>query len=62
MTILYSACMQWGLMHGHWQITTITYKTMVSSVLMGHQGMLSVHENCVIYRELPWLQFKQGQV
>ena len=28
----------------------------------GASGMLSVHENCVIYRELPWLQFKQGQV
>ena len=28
----------------------------------GASGTLSVHDNCVIYRELPWLQFKQGQV
>ena len=27
----------------------------------GASGALRVSENCVVYRELPWLQFKQGQ-
>ncbi|WP_369308654.1 penicillin-binding protein activator [Providencia rettgeri] len=28
----------------------------------GASGTLSTQANCVVYRELPWLQFKQGQV
>ncbi|EPQ5227841.1 penicillin-binding protein activator [Providencia stuartii] len=28
----------------------------------GASGTLSTTPNCVVYRELPWLQFKQGQV
>ncbi|MTC56578.1 MULTISPECIES: penicillin-binding protein activator [Providencia] len=28
----------------------------------GASGTLTVHENCVVYRELPWLQFQQGQI
>ncbi|EKT59999.1 penicillin-binding protein activator [Providencia sneebia] len=30
--------------------------------LQGASGSLSVKENCVIYRDLPWLQFNQGQI
>lgn len=30
--------------------------------VQGASGTLSITDNCVVYRELPWLQFKQGQV
>lgn len=30
--------------------------------LQGASGTLSVKENCVVYRDLPWLQFSKGQV
>ncbi|ELZ5938684.1 MULTISPECIES: penicillin-binding protein activator [Providencia] len=30
--------------------------------LQGASGTLSVGENCVVYRDLPWLQFNQGQI
>ncbi len=30
--------------------------------IQGASGSLSITDNCVVYRELPWLQFKQGQV
>ncbi|AMG67118.1 penicillin-binding protein activator [Providencia stuartii] len=30
--------------------------------LQGASGALSVDKNCVVYRDLPWLQFNQGQI
>ncbi|EKT59657.1 penicillin-binding protein activator [Providencia burhodogranariea] len=30
--------------------------------LQGASGTLTVKENCVVYRDLPWLQFSKGQV